>query len=168
MILAFDTYYYADRARTVCFKINEWTDEEPVDIVVDYVSPVAEYESGNFYKRELPCILSALDKAGTDGVEAVIIDGFVVLDDSGKPGLGRFLYDALDGKIPVIGIAKRNFAGNVAHVRQVLRGDSKNPLYVTAVGMLPDDAALRLQGMAGPFRIPTILKKLDGHTRLDD
>lgn len=166
MILAFDTYYYPDRARTVCFNIEAWTDPEPTDIIVDDLSPVAEYEPGNFYKRELPCILAALRKVGTLTPEAIIIDGFVTLDDDGKPGLGRHLFNALGGNTPIIGVAKTNFAGNVAQVRQVLRGSSKNPLYITAVGIELDHAARLIAGMAGPHRIPTVLKKLDSHTRL--
>jgi len=43
----------------------------------------------------------------------------------------------------------------------VLRGDSRRPLYVTAAGLDPAAAALHVRSMHGPFRIPTLLKRVD-------
>lgn len=37
--------------------------------------------------------------------DCIIVDGFVHLEDD-KPGLGKHLYDALNGKVRVIGVAK--------------------------------------------------------------
>ncbi|WP_207420305.1 hypothetical protein [Desertivirga brevis] len=50
-----------------------------------------EYIPGEFYKRELPGILSLLDKINFELIQAIIIDGFVILNDEGKPGLGGYL-----------------------------------------------------------------------------
>jgi deoxyribonuclease V len=41
----------------------------------------------------------------------------------------------LDKKIPIVGIAKRNFINNKKNVIEVLRGESKNPIFVTAIGI---------------------------------
>jgi len=62
--------------------------------------------------------------------------------------------------LPVIGIAKTEFAGAV-HAVPVLRGISQRPLYVTAAGIDPRQAAARILAMAGPHRLPTMLKRVD-------
>jgi deoxyribonuclease V len=80
--------------------------------------------------------------------------------------LGTYLYEALVRKVPVIGVAKTRFFSNTQYVAEILRGESKNPLFVTSVGMPLDTAAARIQSMAGPFRIPTLLKLLDVETKV--
>lgn len=60
---------------------------------------------GEFYKRELSCILAILEDIDLATISCIIIDGFVVLDDAGKHGLGGHLYEQLDPKVPVIGFA---------------------------------------------------------------
>jgi len=77
----------------------------------------------------------------------------------GKPGLGEYLFDALGGKIVVVGVAKTFFVG--APAREVLRGGSKLPLYVSAAGMDVEDAADSVARMHGGYRIPTMLKRVD-------
>ena len=92
----------------------------------------------------------------------ILVDGFVdTLPD--HPGLGRRLYDALGKKVHVVGVAKSWFVG--AQAIQVLRGSSKNPLYVTAAGMDAVDAADLVRQMHGRNRIPTILKRVDDLSR---
>ena len=100
-----------------------------------------------------------------ENVEAIIIDGFVYLDDKEKLGLGGHLYKELDSKIPVIGVAKTNFATIEINKRELLRGKSSNPLYITAIGINLDKAAELINSMSGPNRIPTTLKKLDTLTK---
>lgn len=165
MILAFDVYYTDDRARAVCIAFATWTDTQVANTWIEYISGVPAYEPGAFYKRELPCILAVLNTLDLVAVQAIVIDGYVVLDDTGKPGLGTYLYNALDQRIPVIGVAKTTYANNEAHVTEVLRGQSERPLYVTAVGMPREEAAAGIRAMAGEYRIPTLLKQLDSLTR---
>ena len=75
-------------------------------------------------------------------------------------------YQALiDNKIPIIGVAKTNFAAIEKHKRALLRGDSKKPLYITAIGIELDDAFEKVASMAGEFRFPTLLKELDRLTK---
>ena len=62
MTLAFDSYYSEDKAKTVCLAFKDWSDSKPTNIYEEITSGIAEYEPGAFYKRELPCILSLLDK----------------------------------------------------------------------------------------------------------
>jgi exodeoxyribonuclease-5/deoxyribonuclease V len=92
MILAFDTYYFDNKAKTVSICFDDWSDEENYKVDTEVIENSEEYQSGEFYKRELPCILSLLDKIKTQNVTTIIIDGFVYLDDNQRLGLGGHLY----------------------------------------------------------------------------
>lgn len=165
MLLALDTYYFANMAKTVAILFHDWSDARVQQTYSEVLDGVADYEPGSFYKRELPCILSLLRQIDLSSISAIIIDGFVFLDDAGSPGLGAHLYQSLNGKIPVIGIAKTNFATVHTHKRALYRGESKRPLFISAIGMDVDKATANVQRMHGPHRIPTLLKELDGWTR---
>lgn len=165
MILAFDTYYFEDKAKTVGLAFHHWEDAQEATVYTELTENIADYKPGEFYKRELPCILSLLQQIDLSEVEVIVIDGFVQLDDTGRLGLGGYLYEKLDQKIPVIGVAKTNFATIEQLKRSLLRGESKNPLYITAIGMEVDEATENIRKMQGEFRMPTLLKRLDGLTR---
>jgi len=165
MILAFDTYYYNDKARTVCFCFEKFSDDEPKSVYTDIVSGIEEYESGAFYKRELPCIIRLLEKYHLTDIDMIIIDGFVVLDDNNTIGLGGRLFEYLGGSVPVIGVAKRNFSRLEKNKREIYRGKSRNPLYITALGIDLDAAGEHIKNMKGKYRMPTLLKNLDISTK---
>ncbi len=132
---------------------------------MECAADVAEYESGAFYRRELPLILALLE--GLDVVPStIVVDGYVYLDAQDRPGLGAHLYAALAEKIPVIGVAKRPFAGS-AHAVAITRGTSERPLYVTAAGAPPERAAVWIASMSGAHRQPTLLKAADRLSRGD-
>lgn len=164
MILAIDAYYYADKAKICGLTFEKWIDTRPSKIHTIELKHPADYESGNFYKRELPGILKLLDQIDCSGIEYLLIDGYVFLNQ-GRKGLGRYLYDQIHHKIPVIGIAKSLFAGNSEYVIPVYRGKSKHPLYISSVGIEAQKAAIFILSMAGPYRIPALLKRLDQETR---
>lgn len=165
MILAFDTYYYDGKARTVCISFHTWTDKEPADTLIEVLSCDQEYIPGEFYKRELPGIVSLLNNMDLGSIEAIIIDGFVVLNDEGKLGLGGYLYEHLEKKVPIIGVAKRSFFELKELRSTVYRGTSNQALYVTALGLDLDSASHHIKQMHGSFRIPTLLKFLDQLTK---
>jgi exodeoxyribonuclease-5/deoxyribonuclease V len=165
MILAFDTYYYDTKAKTVCLAFEHWEAEQPLEVLKSYKHDVAEYTPGEFYKRELPCILDLFHKLPYKEAEAIVVDGFVYLDDEQKLGLGGYLYEALDKKIPVIGVAKTNFASLTKYKNSLLRGESQKPLYITAIGVDLDTATEHIKQMAGDYRIPKLLKELDQETK---
>jgi len=165
MILVFDVYYQETTAKSVCLCFENWTDDKASQIITETIEGVAAYESGEFYKRELPCILKVLEKIDHSTVDLIIIDGYVVLDDTGKFGLGGHLYESLNGRIPIVGVAKTNFATNHLHVRPVVRGESIKPLFVTAIGIDLDEAAQKVKNMHGEYRIPTLLKEVDHWSR---
>ncbi len=125
-------------------------------IIVDKVLP---YQSGEFYKRELPCLKQLIDSLNKLP-SLFIIDGFVYLDNNKNHGLGGYLYKEYKSKIPVIGVAKNNFK-NCDISTQIIRGKSLKPLYVTSFGIDQEIASKSIKQMHGKNRIPTLLKKVD-------
>ena len=159
MILAVDAAYHTDTALVAGILFQEWSDEQPYREVTKRVSPVNAYVPGEFYLRELPCILALLPHL-EQRPEIIIIDGHVYLGADSQPGLGRHLYDALAGQVAVIGVAKSSFKGT-PKATAVYRGQSKRPLYVTAAGMDEETARECIRTMPGSYRIPTLLKRVD-------
>lgn len=163
MKLALDVYYYQDKAKTVGLLFQDWEDKEPIDTVEHFSDNIADYESGSFYKRELPCILGLLETLDLSKIDTLIVDGYVYLDNQ-KKGLGFYLYEHLPTGINVIGVAKRPFINTNAI--KILRGESNNPLYITSIGIDSEIAAESIKRMDGNYRIPTLLKLLDQQTRI--
>jgi deoxyribonuclease V len=90
----------------------------------------------------------------------VIIDGYVYLDGHSRPGLGKYLHDALCGKVKIIGVAKNPFKG-ITGEYELYRGLSTKPLHITCAGMTLAEAKSRIAAMHGSYRIPTLLKTVD-------
>ncbi|MCE7982629.1 MAG: endonuclease V [Caldilinea sp. CFX5] len=153
-----DVDYRDDHALAAALLFADWGDAAPTHELTARIDQVEPYIPGQFYHRELPCLLAVLAKAPTP-VDLIVIDGYVWLDSAQKPGLGAHLYTALGEKIPVIGVAKKPF--HSAAAEEVYRAGSDKPLYVTAVGMTPADAAAAIAQMHGLYRIPTLLKRVD-------
>lgn len=130
------------------------TDIEVRETAVFY--NIAQYEPGQFYLRELPCLLGVLARGPKP--EVVVVDGYVWLEGS-LPGLGARLHQALGGT-PVVGVAKTRYAG-AAGVIPVHRGRSRSPLFVSAVGLTIQDAAAAIGCMSGLYRIPSLLGEVD-------
>jgi len=166
MIYCFDTFYHEDFANTAVVGIENWGDASPSFELTDIVTEINDYESGAFYKRELPCLLSIINKIPLDPQhDILLIDGYVVLSDEGKLGLGGYLFNALDGKLPVIGVAKNDFVGLEKLKKVVHRGGSKKALFVTSMGFDVQKASELVISMHGEFRLPTILKLVDQKCR---
>lgn len=163
MILAFDAHYTDASSKLVAASFEEWTDPAPKQLHVWTSGAAAAYQPGQFYLREMPLILKALEDFYLDELEAIIVDGYVYLDANGRLGLGGHLFHALNDRIPVIGVAKSYFRDNNAV--PVLRGESKKPLYVTAYGIEPGVAAGHLRAMTGRYRIPDVLAAVDRETK---
>ena len=159
MKLAVDVDYQDDTAQIAGVAFNDWTDAESLAIYTSSLSDVQAYEPGYFYKRELPCILKLLEEHELNP-DCIIIDGFVYLDGKKEAGLGKYLYDALNGKSSIIGVAKRRFR-NTPESCEVYRGQSSKSLYVTSEGLPPDTAKEHIASMHGSYRIPDLLKKAD-------
>lgn len=166
MILAVDVYYEGEAAKAVGVLFN-WKDAQPSQVVTAHIHKVAPYEPGHFYKRELPCIEAILEQINMDEVQAIIIDGYVYASNTKAYGLGGHLWESIARSKPVIGVAKTPFKNNEETCMEVQRGDSKKPLYVSAIGINLAEAAVEIAGMHGEFRLPTILKELDRLTRAE-
>ncbi|MEO7715697.1 MAG: endonuclease V [Capsulimonas sp.] len=157
MIACVDVDYRSDHAIAACVTFDDWTAAIPTGVTTVRIDSVEPYVSGQFYKRELPCLLTVLD-AIADRLTFVIVDGYVWLGDN-KAGLGAHLYDALDKRIPVIGVAKTAFRD--APSIEVRRGKAARPLQITAVGIDLADAARHIASMHGDYRLPSLLKLVD-------
>jgi deoxyribonuclease V len=138
--------------------------EKTAQTIAVCIDKVEDYESGSFYKRELPCIVELLKKIDRNSINIIIIDGYVYLNNDLKPGLGYYLYEYLNENIPIIGVAKKTFHNNL-NVIPLLRGKSNTPLYITSAGIDLSEAAESIKKMYGEFRIPTLLKLTDQLTR---
>lgn len=159
MIIAIDVHYFQDKAVAAGVIFEDWSAKSASEIVKVEVANVAPYESGAFYKRELPCILKLLGSV-SPFIGCVIVDGFVYLGPNKKDGLGMHLYRALDQSIPIVGVAKNSFS-DTPKSDEVYRGKSQKPLWVTAVGMDVKRAQSCIHGMHGDHRIPFLLKLVD-------
>jgi deoxyribonuclease V len=160
VLVAVDVDYRAAEAVTACVGFRAWTDAAPaVELVVRVPGAAAAYQPGAFFRRELPAVLVAIRRL-TIPPAIVVVDGYVWLGP-GVAGLGARLYDALGRRVAVVGVAKRPFAGAAADARAILRGASLDPLYVTAIGTSPDDAATGVRAMHGAHRLPALLKRAD-------
>lgn len=166
MIYCFDTFYGEDYAKTAVVGVDNWNSSEPKFELSDIIYEVNEYESGSFYKRELPCLLGIIQKINLDPSKDIfVIDGYVVLSDEKMLGLGGHLFNELKQEIPVIGVAKNSFYTLDKHKKDILRGESKKPLYVTSMGIDLEKASQYILNMHGEFRIPTMLKLVDQKCR---
>jgi deoxyribonuclease V len=164
MLVCIDVDYRdGPRGRTIACAAGivfpDWASPTSVAEHVVQLDEVADYEPGQFYKRELPCVLAVLERVEF-GVHGIIIDGYVILDEHGTPGLGGHLWEQLEQRVPVIGVAKNPFSRPNPSI-EVLRGDSQRPLYVTALGVEAQTAAADVRRMHGRFRLPTMLKRVD-------
>jgi deoxyribonuclease V len=158
MIGCVDVDYQPAGVTAACVGFEMWSDAVArIEVVVRAFEPPAPYVPGAFYERELPHLRAVL--ARMPALEVVLVDAYVWLGE--HPGLGWHLHEAI--ATPVIGVAKTRYAG--ADAREVLRGDSARPLYVTAVGVDAAEAAERIRTMHGEHRIPTLIRRADGLAR---
>lgn len=165
MIIAIDVHYRTAEAKIVAVQFEYWTDEKPNQVFIEMKTDILDYESGAFYKRELPCVIEIMKKVDINAVTCIVVDGYVYLNDADKKGLGYYVFEHFGNKIPVIGVAKTSFHQNTKNVRPILRGSSLNPLYVSSIGINLDEAANWIQSMFGEFRMPTLLKLMDTLTK---
>lgn len=170
MIACVDVGYVDELGPAIaaCVVIVDWADVSSEEERVEIIGRVQPYVPGEFFRRELPCLLKVL-RGVEHTLHAIVVDGYVWLDDGGAapvPGIGAHLHEALDRRVPVIGVAKSPYKDAVGAV-PVLRGDSRKPLYVTAVGVDSSEAADCVRRMHGPHRIPTSLRRVDRLSRGD-
>jgi deoxyribonuclease V len=158
VILAVDVQYQDNKAFVGGVVFGNWASQDPIAEYVSTLHDIEEYEPGNFYKRELPCILKLLAEHELSPA-CIVIDGYVYLDGEQKPGLGKRLFDSLANLDEVIGVAKKAFSG-IGDDYEIYRGKSGKPLYITTTGDL-ELAKSKITRMFGKHRIPVLLKCAD-------
>lgn len=89
--------------------------------------------------------------------ELVVLDGLVHLDADDTPGPGQRLFEALGGRVPVVGVSKKGLPGLTAQF-EVAREDEAPPVVVTAAGLDIGAAKARVRAMHGRKRVPTLVK----------
>lgn len=62
MLACVDVFYEDGCATAACILFRSWADSAPYGSARVTISPVAPYVPGEFYRRELPCILAVLDR----------------------------------------------------------------------------------------------------------
>jgi deoxyribonuclease V len=165
MKYALDVQYNGnENAIVACLGFENWEDDTPSYVKQHKIEKILPYVSGQFYQRELPCLLEALK--GLDDIEYIVVDGYVWLDVESRKGLGLHLYEALEHKVPIIGVAKAKF-GNTPEKCALLRGESTKPLYITSKDMDLKEAKEAIASMHGKYRFPTLLKEVDSLARRD-
>ena len=158
MIAILDVQYEDNRAHGGMVLIQNWTDAKPAQTASSTFDRCAEYEPGQFFKRELP-VLTDLLQQSSHPIGTVVIDAYVDLAPN-TPGLGQYLFRQLDEKVTVVGVAKSRYRDD-QHSRKVTRGKSVRPVFVTVAGAELEDAANWIEAMHGKFRIPDMLKLAD-------
>lgn len=163
MKYALDVQYNGnENAVVACLGFKNWEDETASYVKQHKIEKILPYVSGQFYQRELPCLLEALK--GLDNIECIVVDGYVWLDVESRKGLGLHLYEALEQKVPIIGVAKAKF-GNTPEKCELLRGESPKALYITSKEMTLEAAKEAIALMYGKYRFPTLLKEVDSLAR---
>ncbi|HJV84480.1 MAG TPA: endonuclease V [Noviherbaspirillum sp.] len=161
-----DVHYDTRGAQAACIVADSWTAEAALCSCVDVIKEVRPYQPGSFYLRELPCLISVL-RLLPALPDMLVIDGYVWLPPLARAGLGARLYETLQRRVPVVGIAKTAFAGGeaCADVVPVWRGTSGKPLFVTAAGVDIHAAAEWVRSLAGKHRLPILVSMADRLSR---
>ena len=172
--LAIDSYYYSETdCYTVGFVFSHWNSKRPDYILESTVTEFSPYIPGEFYKRELPGILSIVQKVNLREFDTIILDGFTnLIDNSGDfiPGLGERLESeiTIHNNLSIIGVAKTLFGKSDLYSYPLYRGSAKNPLWISITSGSSIDlntAYNRINSMYGDNKLPDILKQLDKYTK---
>lgn len=161
--VAFDVYYYENFAIVGYVLFENEQSFEPFKTGQVRCDSIEPYISGEFYKRELPCLLKAIQEI-KEPISLIYIDANVWLGKD-KKGLGKYLFDSIDQNIPIIGVSKSCFNKKTELIQPVYRKSSKKPLYVSSIGIDIENACKKIQLMSGEFRLPKMIKLADSVCR---
>lgn len=162
MIVAVDVDYRASESVAAAVAFETWSAATAVHEEVVRSAAAPPYRAGELWVRELPPLLAVLerlaDAIAPRRITIVVVDAYVWLPPEGRAGLGARLHEALG--VAVVGVAKTELKDDAISI-PVLRGKSRRPLRVGAVGLPADEAAAAIAAMHGPDRIPTLLRRAD-------
>jgi len=160
VIAIVDAAYGNEASAAACVMAAGWESGAAISEFTHRDGPAADYQPGEFYRRELPLIVSVLAMLPRKP-DTVVIDGYVWLGVEGRKGLGAHLHEALNAGSAIVGIAKTKFEGASYWAARVLRGSSENPVFVTAAGLAIEEAVAGVKRMHGEHRIPTLAGRAD-------
>jgi deoxyribonuclease V len=159
MMAFFDVQYGPQQACAAAVWAQNWEDAVPAGTCLRLLPAPSDYEPGHFYRRELPCLL-ALWEALPQTPDVAVVDGYVYTAPN-TPGLGWHFYEAIGRACPVIGVAKSLFVKAEPVAMPLFRGQSRQALWVSAVGWKLEEAHAAIARMHGPYRLPALLKWVD-------
>ena len=84
MILAIDVDYRQSKAVAAGVLFRDWQAEAPIKEVTTNCDLVHDYVPGEFYRRELPCLLKLLEQVDLN-LKTIVIDGYVYLGKDRTP-----------------------------------------------------------------------------------
>jgi deoxyribonuclease V len=159
VIAILDAAYAGEASVAACLTADDWTSTVPIAEFTHRAGRAEPHTPGEFHRREFPLIMSVLAML-PERPRMLVIEGYVWLDTDGRKGLGAHLFEALRGRTAIVGLATSCFADAEQWVEQVGRGDSENPLWVTAAGVTLSEAVSGVKRMHGPHRIPTLVGRV--------
>lgn len=142
---------------------TQWNSGRAENVFLSKVENTEDYLSGEIFARELKIVNTLLSQTKAQP-DYILLDGLVYSDGKAEPGFGKRLYDELGGNVVIIGVVKKQIQG-LPDECGVCRGESKTPLFVTAVGIDLEAAKELLLSMHGKFRVPSILKLAEKKSR---
>lgn len=157
MKLVLDHRLDGDAAIAAAVAFEEWGDAEAARTLTSRAPAGPKPERGAPDLRALPALLQLLQEHKLQP-DAIVMEDLVHLDPQDTPGLGRHLFDALGGRVPVIGASKSAMAGGTPAQFEAHREDEAAPLTVTCAGIDLGAAKARVRMMHGRKRVPTLLK----------
>lgn len=178
MILLTDVFYNENlnSAHIAAIAIEDWSSDTIIKSwEIDKQGIDCEYIPGQFYKRELPCLIELwnnIDEQDKKQISTIIVDGFYNIWD-GRHGLGHHFYDWLceNGySVEVVGIAKSpcretsEFTLPVFRTEESKKCKCRSALWVNGSNM-ENDYQSKVLSMDGKYRIPTMIKAVDKLSR---
>jgi deoxyribonuclease V len=156
MKLVVAVHFDGAQANAAAAAFDAWDAAEATQTYVSRITNVEKAVRGELDLRELPCVMQLLREHGLEP-ELILVDGFVHLDADQTPGLGQYLYQALGGRVPIVGVSKKRLPGLSVQF-EVMREEETQPLFVTCAGIDIGAAKARLRAMHGRKRVPTLMK----------
>lgn len=156
MKLIVAVHFDGTQAYAAAVAFDAWDAAEADKTCVSHIAHVEKVATGQLDLRELPCVMQLLREHSLEP-ELILLEGFVHLDADETPGLGQHLYQALGGKVPIVGVSKKRLPA-LSEQFEVMREEEAAPLVVTCAGIDIGAAKVRLRAMHGRKRVPTLVK----------
>lgn len=156
MKIAACVHSHGDGAIAAAVAFDEWDASAADRTFTSRVGHVDKPARGELDLRALPCLLLLLQEHALQP-DLILIDAPVHLDASETPALGQKLYEALGGRVAIIGVSTKSMPAMPTQF-EVYREEEGRPVIVTCAGIDVGAAKTRVRNMHGKRRVPTLLK----------